>query len=179
MFLEDSNHIVTSSSSCGKPGKPKSKRKPRILFSQSQVVELERRFKLQKYLSAPERETLANNLNLTPTQIKIWFQVSHKPRGLLLNLWVFKRFHFFVLRIVDTSQNDYKLSAACKVRRCWNLKKLSKVQSNQAFQMPQLTSTLQRSSHPFNLHLTHHTTTSSGNKTGKVRNYLILCMFKM
>jgi Homeodomain len=71
---------VTSSSSCGKSGKPKSKRKPRILFSQSQVVELERRFKVQKYLSAPERETLANNLNLTPTQIKIWFQVSHKPR---------------------------------------------------------------------------------------------------
>ncbi|CAO1428012.1 unnamed protein product [Diamesa tonsa] len=74
---KDSNsvHIVTSSSSsCGKTGKPKAKRKPRILFSQSQVVELERRFKLQKYLSAPERETLANSLTLTPTQIKIWFQ---------------------------------------------------------------------------------------------------------
>lgn len=73
-FSEDTNnHLVTSSSSCGKSGKPKSKRKPRILFSQSQVVELERRFKLQKYLSAPERETLANNLNLTPTQIKVKF----------------------------------------------------------------------------------------------------------
>ncbi|CAH1730170.1 unnamed protein product [Chironomus riparius] len=72
---KDTNtHIVTSSSSCGKSGKSKSKRKPRILFSQSQVVELERRFKIQKYLSAPERETLASNLNLTPTQIKIWFQ---------------------------------------------------------------------------------------------------------
>lgn len=75
---EDSNHLVSSSSSCGKSGKPKTKRKPRILFSQSQVVELERRFKLQKYLSAPERESLASNLSLTPTQIKIWFQVSHK-----------------------------------------------------------------------------------------------------
>jgi len=73
---ESNTHIVTSSSSCGKSGKPKTKRKPRILFSQSQVVELERRFKLQKYLSAPERETLASNLSLTPTQIKIWFQVS-------------------------------------------------------------------------------------------------------
>lgn len=73
LFLpEDTNtHIVTSSSSCGKSGKSKSKRKPRILFSQSQVVELERRFKIQKYLSAPERETLASNLNLTPTQIKV------------------------------------------------------------------------------------------------------------
>lgn len=76
---EEANH-VTSSSSCGKSGKAKSKRKPRILFSQSQVVELERRFKLQKYLSAPERETLASSLSLTPTQIKIWFQVSHKTK---------------------------------------------------------------------------------------------------
>ena len=72
LFPEDTNtHVVTSSSSCGKSGKAKSKRKPRILFSQSQVVELERRFKIQKYLSAPERETLAINLNLTPTQIKV------------------------------------------------------------------------------------------------------------
>lgn len=51
-----------------------SKRKRRVLFSQAQVYELEKRFKLQKYLSAQEREHLANVLNLTPTQVKIWFQ---------------------------------------------------------------------------------------------------------
>ncbi len=51
-----------------------SKRKRRVLFSQAQVYELEKRFKLQKYLSAQEREHLANILNLTPTQVKIWFQ---------------------------------------------------------------------------------------------------------
>ena len=51
-----------------------SKRKRRVLFSQAQVYELEKRFKLQKYLSAQERELLANGLNLTPTQVKIWFQ---------------------------------------------------------------------------------------------------------
>ena len=50
------------------------KRKRRVLFSQAQVFELEKRFKLQKYLSAQEREQLANGLNLTPTQVKIWFQ---------------------------------------------------------------------------------------------------------
>merc|ERR1712130_135032 len=38
------------------------------------VFELERRFKQQKYLSAPEREALAQLINLTPTQVKIWFQ---------------------------------------------------------------------------------------------------------
>ncbi|KAG8128702.1 hypothetical protein E2320_015513 [Naja naja] len=50
------------------------RRKPRVLFSQAQVYELERRFKQQKYLSAPERDHLANVLKLTSTQVKIWFQ---------------------------------------------------------------------------------------------------------
>ncbi|KAH9415274.1 DNA binding [Dermatophagoides pteronyssinus] len=38
------------------------------------VYELERRFKQQRYLSAPEREHLAQLIQLTPTQVKIWFQ---------------------------------------------------------------------------------------------------------
>ena len=50
------------------------KRKRRILFSQAQVCELERRFNKSRYLSATERENLASGLNLTPTQVKIWFQ---------------------------------------------------------------------------------------------------------
>uniref|UniRef100_A0A803XZ80 Homeobox domain-containing protein n=1 Tax=Meleagris gallopavo TaxID=9103 RepID=A0A803XZ80_MELGA len=36
--------------------------------------ELERRFRQQRYLSAPEREHLASLIRLTPTQVKIWFQ---------------------------------------------------------------------------------------------------------
>ncbi|XP_039212947.1 homeobox protein Nkx-2.3 [Crotalus tigris] len=54
--------------------KARSRRKPRVLFSQAQVFELERRFQQQRYLSAPERELLASNLKLTSTQVKIWFQ---------------------------------------------------------------------------------------------------------
>ncbi|XP_039099678.1 homeobox protein Nkx-2.6 [Hyaena hyaena] len=54
--------------------KARQRRKPRVLFSQAQVVALERRFKQQQYLSAPEREHLAGALQLTPTQVKIWFQ---------------------------------------------------------------------------------------------------------
>ncbi|EAT33974.1 AAEL013760-PA [Aedes aegypti] len=50
------------------------KRKRRILFSKTQTYELERRFKQTRYLSAPEREHLANMIHLTPTQVKIWFQ---------------------------------------------------------------------------------------------------------
>ncbi|XP_059193899.1 NK2 transcription factor related 7 [Centropristis striata] len=53
---------------------PRLRRKPRVLFSQSQVSELEMRFRQQRYLSAPEREHLAHVLKLTSTQVKIWFQ---------------------------------------------------------------------------------------------------------
>ena len=45
-----------------------------------QVYELERRYKQQKYLSAPEREQLASMINLTPTQVKIWFQ-NHRYKS--------------------------------------------------------------------------------------------------
>lgn len=50
------------------------KRKRRVLFSKAQTFELERRFRQQRYLSAPEREHLASCIRLTPTQVKIWFQ---------------------------------------------------------------------------------------------------------
>ncbi|KAM4836874.1 homeobox protein Nkx-2.6 [Thomomys bottae] len=61
----------------GRPEQPPAgppRRKPRVLFSQPQVLALERRFKQQRYLSAPEREHLAGALQLTSTQVKIWFQ---------------------------------------------------------------------------------------------------------
>lgn len=40
-----------------------------VLFSKAQTYELERRFRQQKYLSAPEREHLAGIIRLTPTQV--------------------------------------------------------------------------------------------------------------
>lgn len=74
--LDSSNQPIVSSSrsELRKNGKLRCKRKPRVLFSQSQVLELERRFRQQRYVSAPEREILAQSLNLTATQVKIWFQ---------------------------------------------------------------------------------------------------------
>ena len=53
------------------------KKKRRVLFSKAQTYELERRFRQQRYLSAPEREHLANMLNLTPTQV-----TGHRLRDL-------------------------------------------------------------------------------------------------
>ena len=50
------------------------KKRSRAAFSHAQVFELERRFSQQKYLSGPERAGLAAMLELTETQVKIWFQ---------------------------------------------------------------------------------------------------------
>ncbi|NXK82356.1 NKX31 protein, partial [Amazona guildingii] len=56
------------------PCPPKQAKRSRAAFSHSQVLELERKFSHQRYLSAPERARLARTLQLTETQVKIWFQ---------------------------------------------------------------------------------------------------------
>ncbi|RWS31050.1 homeobox protein Nkx-2.2-like protein [Leptotrombidium deliense] len=72
----DSTNEPGSHSSVGNncDQQPTKKRKRRVLFSKVQTYELERRFRQQRYLSAPEREHLASIIHLTPTQVKIWFQ---------------------------------------------------------------------------------------------------------
>ena len=70
---EDETSTAVTIGEDGKP-QPTKKKKRRVLFSKAQTYELERRFRQQRYLSAPEREHLASVLNLTPQQIKIWFQ---------------------------------------------------------------------------------------------------------
>ncbi|CAJ0582029.1 unnamed protein product, partial [Mesorhabditis spiculigera] len=50
------------------------KRKRRVLFTQQQVIMLERRFATQRYLNATDRDTLARSIGLAPNQVKIWFQ---------------------------------------------------------------------------------------------------------
>lgn len=69
--LEDDKEMDPNNSSSSPSQK---KRKRRVLFSKAQTYELERRFRQQRYLSAPEREHLASIIRLTPTQVKIWFQ---------------------------------------------------------------------------------------------------------
>uniref|UniRef100_A0A8C0CAI6 NK3 homeobox 1 n=1 Tax=Balaenoptera musculus TaxID=9771 RepID=A0A8C0CAI6_BALMU len=56
------------------PAPKQPQKRSRAAFSHTQVIELERKFSHQKYLSAPERAHLAKNLKLTETQVKIWFQ---------------------------------------------------------------------------------------------------------
>ncbi|XP_019480953.1 PREDICTED: homeobox protein Nkx-3.1 [Hipposideros armiger] len=65
----------TSGASPSLPQTPKQPpKRSRAAFSHTQVIELEKKFSHQKYLSAPERAHLAKNLKLTETQVKIWFQ---------------------------------------------------------------------------------------------------------
>eukprot|EP00090_Calanus_glacialis_P038687 TRINITY_DN67436_c0_g1_i1.p1 TRINITY_DN67436_c0_g1~~TRINITY_DN67436_c0_g1_i1.p1 ORF type:complete len:292 (-),score=50.73 TRINITY_DN67436_c0_g1_i1:269-1144(-) len=52
-------------------GKP---RRARTAFTYEQLVSLENKFKTTRYLSVCERLNLALTLNLTETQVKIWFQ---------------------------------------------------------------------------------------------------------
>jgi len=59
----------------GKSGKEKvKKKKARTTFTGRQIFELEKQFKEKKYLSASERSDMAALLNVTETQVKIWFQ---------------------------------------------------------------------------------------------------------
>ena len=63
------SHYLT----CAMQQQQQQRRKRRILFTQTQIYELERQFRRQRYLSAPEREHLASVVGLSPTQ------VAHAP----------------------------------------------------------------------------------------------------
>lgn len=79
--IDDDDDLLSDSEDCidkkcksidsSKAGKP---RRARTAFTYEQLVALENKFKTTRYLSVCERLNLALSLNLTETQVKIWFQ---------------------------------------------------------------------------------------------------------
>lgn len=67
--------VATNSSATGVSTSASRKaRRARTAFTYEQLVTLENKFKSTRYLSVYERLNLALSLNLTETQVKIWFQ---------------------------------------------------------------------------------------------------------
>ncbi|KAL7986061.1 hypothetical protein Chor_011227 [Crotalus horridus] len=55
-------------------GKAKKGRRSRTVFTELQLMGLEKRFEKQKYLSTPDRIDLAESLGLSQLQVKTWYQ---------------------------------------------------------------------------------------------------------
>ncbi|XP_071958292.1 uncharacterized protein [Antedon mediterranea] len=56
------------------PSKTKKCRRSRTVFTELQLLGLEKRFEKQKYLSTPDRLELAETLGLSQLQVKTWYQ---------------------------------------------------------------------------------------------------------
>lgn len=61
-------------SGIGKVPPRKANKRSRTIFTPYQLQRLEKAFERQQYVAGEERRQLAIGLNLTETQVKVWFQ---------------------------------------------------------------------------------------------------------
>ncbi|XP_020619117.1 homeobox protein Nkx-6.1-like [Orbicella faveolata] len=74
-FSQTAHNRQQGSLATGLRDKPETKkRRKRTIFTSDQLKRLESAFDRQQYLVGTERERLARELNLSETQVKIWFQ---------------------------------------------------------------------------------------------------------
>ncbi|XP_062329023.1 homeobox protein BarH-like 1 [Osmerus eperlanus] len=68
-------HLRNKLEHCADSGsKTKKGRRSRTVFTELQLMGLEKRFEKQKYLSTPDRIDLAESLGLSQLQVKTWYQ---------------------------------------------------------------------------------------------------------
>ncbi|XP_069470256.1 homeobox protein BarH-like 2 [Ambystoma mexicanum] len=67
-------HASSESEAEQHPARAKKPRRSRTIFTELQLMGLEKKFEKQKYLSTPDRLDLAQSLGLTQLQVKTWYQ---------------------------------------------------------------------------------------------------------
>uniref|UniRef100_A0A0N4ZBE9 Homeobox domain-containing protein n=1 Tax=Parastrongyloides trichosuri TaxID=131310 RepID=A0A0N4ZBE9_PARTI len=75
--LKDMNNALKHDKRVGHPYRsraPAIHKKPRTSFTKDQILSLEIKFNEQKYLASTERSILAEELNMSESQVKTWFQ---------------------------------------------------------------------------------------------------------
>lgn len=113
------------------------KKKARTTFTGRQIFELEKQFEIKKYLSSSERTDMAKLLNVTETQVKIWFQnrrTKWKKQDNVTNTEAAE--HKTVttknpenLKGNNTSQNEPKTHSSKKSSQATNSTQLSNVET--------------------------------------------------
>jgi len=103
----DNRFTVTSPTAHYLMQQQQQRRKRRILFTQTQIYELERHFRRQRYLSAPEREHLASVVGLSPTQVYVGLHTPWAMHGTFILI-------MFVHQCMLDKMPDRKTSCNCQ-----------------------------------------------------------------